>query len=137
MQAHYNLSDMDLLAALEEATLDPELFTHEAHLRWGWLLLKMYDLETAINKAREQLKHYVSKLGFESKYNETVTSAAILAIHHFRRRFPAHSFSGFIKKEPRLNTSFKALMKAHYSQDIFTSPDAKKKFLEPDLLPFL
>ncbi len=136
MEAHYKLTDEALIAALQEGSLKPELFSHEAHLRWGWLLLKMNNLDTAVEMAREQLKNYVSNLGLETKYNETVTTAAMLAIHHFRTRFPGPSFTEFIKKAPRLKTSFKSLMNTHYSEDIFSSPYAKRQFLEPDLLPF-
>ena len=136
MQAHHKLSDADFLAAMENGQLEPELFSHEAHLRWGWLLLNSYDLDTAIKLARNQLKQYVRFLGMDSKYNETVTTAAMLALHHFRTRHPTQSFFEFIRKAPRLKTSFKELMEAHYSRDIFSAPDAKHNFLEPDLLPF-
>ena len=124
------------MTALEKAQLDAELFSHEAHLRWGWLLLNGNDLQTAIELARKQLRQYVQSLGMDSKYNETVTTAAMLAIHHFRNRYPQQSFTEFIQKVPRLKNSFKELMNAHYSRDIFSSPDAKAMFLEPDLLPF-
>lgn len=121
---------------MEGAVLDPAVFTHEAHLRWGWLLLENNHQETAIAKACKQLLAYTSELGVPDKFNKTVTIAAMKAIDHFRKRYPASDFEDFITKAVRLKTSFKELMAAHYSRDIFADAVAKKVFQEPDLLPF-
>ena len=136
MEAHYNLTDRLLLKELEQGNLDPRLFTHEAHLRWGWLLLKEYGLDQAISMACAQLKRYTDSLGASDKYNETVTVAAIRAIQHFQLKHNSDSFTEFISKAPRLKTSFKELLGFHYSQDIFNLSAAKETFITPDLLPF-
>lgn len=136
MKDHNTITDKDLLAQMNEGYLDPDLFNHEAHLRWGWLLLESFSLEEAIEKACSQLKHYTAKLGVSDKYNETVTVAAMNALQHFRNRSQKVTFSQFIKEFPRLKTSFKELMAFHYSLDIFTSAEAKDSYIEPDLLPF-
>ena len=136
MEEHRYYSDEMLLEALETASLDPSLFTHEAHLRWGWLLLERNNLQQAIDKACSQLKAYTRSLGVAEKYNETVTVAAIRAIYHFRLRSKARSFDSFIQDTPKLSSSFKELMAAHYSENIFNSEMARKKYIDPDLLPF-
>lgn len=136
MEAHCHYSDSRLMLAMENAALDPSVFTHEAHLRWGWLLIESYGLEMAIKRACYQLKHYTAQLGVEDKYNETVTIAAIRAIQHFRLKSGNESFYEFISRATRLKTSFKELISVHYSEDIFKSKRAKQKYLEPDLLPF-
>lgn len=136
MEAHYSITDIRFLDSMEHATLDPWVFTHDAHLRWGWLLLQKYELERAISAACNQLMRYTTKLGAVEKYNETVTVAAIRAIHHFRLKYESDSYTEFISKAPRLKTSFKKLLGFHYSQDIFRLPTAKNQYLEPDLLPF-
>ena len=136
MEAHYELSDNHLLTRMERATLDSKVFTHEAHLRWGWLLLEKFELDKAVLNACVQLKRYTCSLGASDKYNETVTIAAIRAIHHFRLKYPSQSFPEFISKAQRLKTSFKELLGLHYSQDIFELKMAKERYLEPDLIPF-
>ena len=136
MEAHYKLTDSLLLKEMEQGNLDPRLFTHEAHLRWGWLLLKEYGLDQAIFKACSQLKRYTANLGASDKYNETVTVAAIRAIQHFQLKHNSDSFTEFISKAPRLKTSFKELLGFHYSKDIFKLNSAKSTFITPDLLPF-
>jgi hypothetical protein len=75
-------------------------------------------------------------IGAADKYNKTLTIAGIKAVNHFIKRSQSHNFYDFIHEFPRLKNNFRELMRAHYSQDIFTLPSAKRKFLEPDLLPF-
>ena len=136
MEKHYQYSDERILVAMENSALDPEVFSHEAHLRWGWLLLNNNILEEAIEEACSQLRQYTQHLGASDKYNETVTIAAMRAIHHFRLKSKADNFRDFISEASRLKTSFRELMESHYSKNIFKSPEAKKQYLEPDKAPF-
>ena len=130
------MTDSELLSSMERGDLDPTLFNHEAHLRWGWLLLENHGIETAIERACTQLKHYTRRLGLPDKYNETVTIAAMRAIYHFRLKSEKSDFNDFISAFPRLRTSFKELMGFHYSLDIFNNEHGKDNYIEPDLLPF-
>lgn len=136
MEPHYSFSDDQFIEALEKATLEPHLFTHEAHLRWGWLLLERYGINEGRIRACRLLRQFTSAIGEADKYNETVTIAAINAIHHFRLRSSAINFRNFIKENPRLKTAFKELMATHYSGDIFSSEAGRQKYQEPDLRPF-
>ncbi|MGB5692559.1 MAG: hypothetical protein WBM43_08145 [Flavobacteriaceae bacterium] len=133
---HYSYTDDQLLSGLKKATLNPSLFSHEAHLRWGWLLLQKFGRDKAINRACVDLKNYTKVLGVPDKYNETVTAAAIGAIAHFRKKSQVENFVSFIKENPRLLTSFKELMENHYSNDIFNSTKARQSYQDPDLCPF-
>ncbi len=135
-QDHCNFTDDQLLLALEQATLNPKVFTHEAHLRWGWLLIERNGREQAVIRACRILKKYTNALGVPEKYNETVTVAAINAIDHFRSKTGTTNFRDFIKENTRLVTSFKELMAAHYNDDIFNSAEARQKYQNPDILPF-
>ncbi len=133
---HYSLNDVEFLEAMEKAKLDPKLFSHEAHLRWGWLLLEEFEPEDAIDKACEQLENYTRLLGIPQKFNKTVTVAAIKAIHHFKLKSQSSEFKDFMNQFPRLKSSFRELMGFHYSLDIFSDGQARKEYVEPDLLPF-
>lgn len=75
-------------------------------------------------------------MGAADKYNETVTIAAVHAVHHFQIRSNYDTFSSFIAANSLLKTNFKDLISTHYQTDIFKSAEAKKTFLEPELLPF-
>ncbi|UJH68725.1 hypothetical protein [Allomuricauda sp. SCSIO 65647] len=136
MEKHRNLSDIEFSARFANATLRPELFTHEAHLRLAWLYIKNHGLKTAIDLVCTQIKHFAESNGAFDKFNKTLTVAAIRAVYHFMLKSESSTFHGFINEFPRLKHNFKALMAAHYGFDIYRSPKAKKEYLAPDLLPF-
>ena len=136
MKSHYQLSDHQLAAEFSKATLDPALFNHEAHLRLAWIHIKTSGVEMAVKDISKQLKQYTEVLGFQEKYHETVTVAAILAVNHFMSKSTSDCFKGFIDQFPRLKTNFKDLLEQHYHKDIFSSPEARKRYLEPEILPF-
>lgn len=136
MNSHFDLSDAAFQEQFEACTLPATLFTHEAHLRLAWLLLREYGQSTAEEKIQDLLLAYVSALGASEKYNTTLTLAAMKAVHHFMQKSSADSFSNFIEDFPRLKTNFKDLMSAHYSRDIYNSEEAKAHYIEPDLFSF-
>ena len=136
MKSHLQFDDQQFEQEFQNATLEPELFTHEAHLRLAWIHIRRYGLYNAIANITTQLKQYVHHLGAADKYNETVTIAAIKAVHHFMLKSTASNFQDFISNNARLKTGFKELLRKHYVTDIFRSEKAKKTFMAPELLPF-
>lgn len=136
MEKHYELTDAEFESRFENCTLNPEIFSHEAHLRLAWIHVKKYGEKNAIRNVCSQLKAYVKFVGAEGKYNETLTIAAVKAVFHFINKSNSDTFQDFILEFPRLKYNFKDLMSTHYSVDIFKSENAKKEFLEPDLIQF-
>ena len=136
METHYRLNDEQFLKQFESASLQPQLFNHEAHLRLAWLHIDCFGAECAIDNVTSQLRNYTKTLGAEDKYNETVTVAAVKAVYHFMLRSESKNFQGFIQEFPRLKTNFKDLLGAHYGFDVFSNEEAKSGFIAPDLLPF-
>lgn len=136
MQNHFILSDAEFAGQFASCRLDPALFNHEAHLRLAWILIDAYGIKTAIKKIQEQLQDFVDHVGARDKYNMTLTIAATKAVYHFMLKARSNSFRDFIMEFPQLKFNFRGLMEAHYAIDIFTLPQARVEFLEPDLLPF-
>jgi len=130
------LTDDEFMKAFTLCQVDPADFNHEAHLRLAWIHISKFGIEQGIRNVCEQLLNYVRFVGAESKYNITVTIAAIHAVHHFMQRSQATNFEEFILANPRLKFHFKDIMASHYKTDICNNPEAKKAYLEPDLLPF-
>ena len=135
-QMHWKLSDRAFEKSFADSSLDPELFDHEAHIRLAWIHIHQHGLDQAIENIKRQLKQYVKVLGAEDKYNETLTVAAARAVYHFMLKSKSTTFKNFIAEFPRLKYNFKELIDAHYGVDIYRSAEAKKKYLEPGLLPF-
>ncbi|OSY88299.1 hypothetical protein WH52_05890 [Tenacibaculum holothuriorum] len=136
VDSHYNLSDIEFDKQFSNCVLDPKLFSHEAHLRLGWLNIKNYGLEKGEERIQQQLLNYVEHVGAQDKYNTTVTIVAMRAINHFMKQSKTKSFKDFIAENVRLKTNFKELIAKHYSYDIFITDIGKDKFIEPDVLPF-
>lgn len=136
MEKHYQLTDAEFKKQFANCTLDPEIFSHEAHLRLAWIHLDQYGIDQAIQNICLQLLNFVDSLGARDKYNKTVTIAAIRAVYHFMLKSETTNFKDFILENPRLKHNFMELLSFHYKTDIFNSERAKKAYLEPDLLPF-
>lgn len=136
MKHHFELDDAAFEKAFQNASLDPSLFTHEAHLRLAWIHLNKYGEQQAIENICNQILHYVKSLDETDKYNKTITVAAIKAVKHFMKKSSSSTFQDFILEFPRLKYNFKEIIGAHYQMDIYNAEQAKQEYLEPDLLPF-
>jgi hypothetical protein len=136
MEKHHLLSDVEFEKQFESCLIEPEWFTHEAHLRLAWVHIRQYGIDQAIQNVCEQLIRFTEFVGAKDKYNKTVTVAGVKAVDHFIRRSQSKSFIEFVEEFPRLKLNFRQLMEAHYSVNIFKSESAKAEFLQPDLLPF-
>jgi hypothetical protein len=136
MEPHFALSDSEFETLFATVSLEPKLFTHEAHLRLAWIHLSTYGEKIAIENITSQLQNYVLHLGASDKYNETLTVAAIKAVKHFMQKEPIKTFAEFITTHARLKTDFKNLMAQHYGFDLYRSAKAKEVYMEPDLLEF-
>ena len=130
------LSDNQFEAEFRNCNISPALFNHKAHLRLAWIHLHKYGLEIAIENICRQLTAYVAHVGAADKYNTTLTIASIKMVNHFMNRSASDNFQDFVIEFPQLTSNFRGLIGAHYTRDIFTSEEAKKSYLEPDLLPF-
>lgn len=133
---HFDYSDEEFLSLFKSCRLNPACFSHEAHLRLAWIHIQQFGLQRAEELVAEQIKNYTRYLGAEEKYNETVTVAAVKAVHHFMQGSDNSNFESFIAQNSKLNTNFKDLLFQHYSINIFDNVRAKSTFLTPDLLPF-
>ncbi|MCB0638204.1 MAG: hypothetical protein KDC54_16355 [Lewinella sp.] len=136
MEAHYQLSDAGFAAAFADLSLDPILFTHEAHLRLAWIHLRQADPAAVSNLLCTQIPRYASHVGAPGKFHRTVTVAAVYAVAHFMQNDEATTFPAFLAAHPRLKTHFRELLATHYSFDIFASEKARVDYLPPDVLPF-
>ncbi len=133
---HHSLSDEAFEHQFASLTLNPALFSHEAHLRLAWIHIKKYGVDRAALNMCEQIRIFDQTFDDGTKFNVTVTVAAVKAVHHFMQKSETHTFAGFIDENPRLKHNFKELLGYHYSTDIFTDEAARAAWVEPDLEGF-
>lgn len=135
-EPHFALNDEEFELQFSNSTLSPAVFSHEAHLRLAWIHINKYGVEKAVENICNQLPAFVHSVGAIDKYNLTLTIAAIKAVNHFYHKSVSDNFYDFIREFPRLKFNFKELMSHHYKTDVFNSEQAKKQYVEPDLMPF-
>lgn len=133
---HFKYSDAEFLKHFSDFTLQPALFTHEAHLRLAWLYINLYGTEKAAVLISTQIKAFDRKFGDGSKFNKTVTIASVYIVNHFMERSLYNDFKILLEEFPQLKTNFTGLIRSHYKINIFTEKRAKKEYVEPDLLSF-
>jgi len=136
LETHYTLSDEEFEAQFADCSMNPEWFTHEAHIRLAWIHVKKYGVDKACILNSEQIKAFDKKYDEGRRFHKTVTYASVITIHYYMEASKSDTFQGFIKEFPQLISNFKAEISMHYSIDIFDSDLAKREFIEPDLISF-
>ncbi|QMU65869.1 MAG: hypothetical protein GKR88_17370 [Flavobacteriaceae bacterium] len=136
MERHYRYSDDIYEEKFKSGKFPPLYFSHEAHLRLAYIHIKKYRLEQSIQHMGRQIYHFAIKYGATMKFNATVTYASLQIMNRYMQQSESDHSSDFIKEFPSLSEDFKGIIKQHYSQDIFRSPEAKATILYPDLVPF-
>ncbi len=133
-QKHYQLSDAEFEQQFANCTIDPTLFSHEAHVRLTWIHLKKYGMERTINNMQKQISDFARFHIAKGKYHTTITVAAVQIINLFMQKSNSILFKEFIKEHRILIDNFKNLLGSHYSKSVLHSETAKTKYIEPDLI---
>jgi len=107
---HRSLNDVEFARQFADASMNPEFFTHEAHLRLAWIILKKHDLPTSQNIICDQIKHFDRVHGDGTKFNDGVTRKCVSLVssliegHHYK------DFEQFMHAQPRLTYDLKGLL---------------------------
>ena len=113
--------------------VEPSAFNHGAHIQLAYIFLAEHDVETALALMRSALLGFIAHNQIPvAKYHETLTRAWILAVRHFMATSSGtESSAAFIAANPRMLDS--KIMLTHYSTEVLFSPEARARFVEPDL----
>ena len=135
MSHQLSADDRRFIAGLEAAAVEPGQFDHRAHVRAAYIYLTGHDVDGAAARMRDTLRAFLQHHGIPvSKYHETITRAWILAVRHFMDRTPPTPCADvFIDANPRLLDP--KIMLTHYSAELLFSPEARARFVEPDIDP--
>ena len=122
------MTDLEFIDAFKAGRLAPEAFTHRAHLRAAFLLLRAGPFLEACIAMREGLRALAAKIGKPDLYHETVTVAFMALVA--ARSSPADDWDGFIAAHPELCA--RGLLDAWYSKALLASGAARTAFIMPD-----
>jgi hypothetical protein len=135
------MSDDELLRQFESLELPLAQWTHRTHVKVAYLYLRRYGFERALEEIRVRIKAYnVQNKILESEssgYNETTTHALLHLIaatmNAYAATHPVTDADSFCDTHPQLMT--KHVLRLFYSPQQRMHPDAKNRFIEPDLAP--
>ena len=129
--------DRRFCADFTACRIDPGAFDHRAHIQLAYIYLAEHDTNTALTLMRNALRAFIEHNKIPvAKYHETLTQAWILAVRHFMAISPdSDSSAAFIARNPKMLDS--KIMLTHYSTEVLFSPEARARFVEPnlDLIP--
>ena len=127
------MDDCEFLRAFLGGWPQDERFGHYDHLRIAWLVIERHGAETAADIVGERLKAMAVMRGVAPLYNETMTRFWIRFIAHVREATRATTIDQAVDKVPMLLDKNLALR--HWSRTSLFGPDARVRWVEPDLVP--
>jgi hypothetical protein len=130
------MTDEQLLDGFRRAAVAPADWTHRAHIRIAWLHLTRLPFDEALGAVRAGIKALNAANAVEdgptSGYHETVTVAWLRIVASTIRHHPRGDTSdAFCDGNPHLLS--RTVLRLFYSKEQILSPQAKAKFVEPDL----
>jgi hypothetical protein len=120
----------------EARAFTPEEFSHARHLTVAaWYFLQL-DERTAEERMRAGLRKFIRHHG-KNGYHVTITEFWLrLVVHHVRRSHPGRDSVALVNQiVKRLGN--KSLINKHYSRELLASPDARARWVAPDLFPLV
>jgi len=135
------LTDSELLAAFESQSIPRPDWTHRAHVKIAYLYLTKLPFEQALEKIRTGIQKLNAANKVEesptSGYNETTTVAfahlIAATIAAYSKTFPTPTADAFCDTHRHLLSP--TILRLFYSPERRMHPNAKHKFVEPDLTP--
>jgi hypothetical protein len=135
------MNDRELLRQFETLTLPFDQWTHRAHVRVAYMYLSDHSFHEALARIRAGIKAYNAHNKVPenetSGYNETTTHALLHLIAAVMRAYakthPVADADAFCDMHPQLMT--RHALRLFYSPQRRMHPEAKIKFIPPDLAP--
>jgi hypothetical protein len=111
-------------------------FSHEDHIRLGWIYLQEFRADEAITRCGKALRSLAESQGDFEKYHETLTVAMMrLIASHVRETPDTEDWPAFRARVRPLFESARELIGRHYSTETLSRPDARNTFVAPDREP--
>lgn len=126
-------TDDATMRAFEQGTLDPAQFSHRVHLSLAWRYLQRDGFPEGAQQFRHHLQRYVTSVGAEDKYHETITWAYLVLLNEERclRAAPGESFETMILRRPDLLDHRNGPIMRRYGKSQLDSPEARTVFMLP------
>jgi hypothetical protein len=132
------VNDDELLRRFRAGDVPRALWTHEAHVRTAYLLVRSLAPGAALDAARDGIRRLNARNGVPDTttggYHETITRAWLRIAGSLSRRWDATGDSrAFLDAHPFLRSP--ALLTLYYSAPLLGAPEARAGWVEPDIAP--
>lgn len=105
-EMHEALDDQTIMESLGACTLHPAIFTHEAHLRVAYILIKNHTLTEAKAKMNKLLINFTKFLGVEDKFDQILTERSVEVMGKMILSSKTADFKEFIIENQELKNNF-------------------------------
>jgi len=124
-----------LVRAFEAGTLSPHEFNHHAHMTVAmWYLARMPFAE-AVATMRANIQQFATRHNQSQLYHETITGFWMRLLHHvLEHAGPDEPFPDVVDRAIATFGSMQPFFR-HYSRERAFSPEARRRWVDPDLLP--
>ncbi len=127
------LTDHELLEQFERATLPPECFHHQEHVRVAFLYLAEHPALEALRAFSKALQRFATRHGKSNLYHETITWAYIFLIRErMARAGHPQSWDEFANNNVDLLTWKGGVLSRLYREETLSSDLARRVFVLPD-----
>jgi hypothetical protein len=110
-------------------------FGHRQHINLAFWAVRRYGMPDAIGKVCTWIQQLTAYQRVPQKYHHTVSRAWMeIVAHHVAADPDCADFDAFVDRYPALLD--KRLLTRHYRPATLASPEARRDWLEPNLLPF-
>ncbi len=128
------MNDAEFLSTFLKGWPPEQRFGHYEHLRAAWLVIDRHGPDGAAEIVGERLKAMAVAQGKAPLYNETMTRLWIRLIAHVGEAMgPIGGVDAAIATAPLLLD--KGLPQRHWSRTVMFGPEARVRWVEPDLMP--
>jgi hypothetical protein len=145
--SHHNAADPEFATILADITGPTGEFRHRQHIQLAFWAVRRYGMPAATGRVCDWIRHVAAYQHAPQKYHHTVSRAWMeLVAHHVAEdglgEIPAGAqpssrnadFDAFAGRHPALLD--KRLLSRHYRSATLASAPARRRWVEPDLLPF-
>jgi len=132
------LDDKTFLSRFEASTFPLEQWHHREHIKTAYLYLRAHRFEVAVERMRTGIRALNAAHGVPDEptrgYHETMTQAWMRLVQVTLCEYgPEATADEFFELNPQL--AEKKVLRFFYSRERMMSPEAKARFVDPDLAP--
>jgi hypothetical protein len=125
-------ADEEFLTAFEAGKIANHDFHHRDHLRLAWIQIRRLGVHRASDAVTAAIRQFAAHHGHADRYNDTMTRFWLHVVSFGIRRHPNLTFDELLAAEPHLLD--KTLPFKHWSRERLTGEEAKRRWMDPDVL---